>query len=164
MGKMSWYPTHIIKGTKVLEVNTIWEGRYTLYLLMNLPKCKKDPDLCSYGVLSRHFILSSLALKQRLGATRNWKRGGVAQTRTRARCIVRPASLIKPQTLLTCFSQSNGGTWTDCTDKSLTWFYEVDSSLAFSWPLQGLENYYSTRKISARIIRHNIEQDQEPLT
>ena len=36
---------------------------------MNLPKCKKHRVLCSYGVLSRLFILRSLALKQRLGAT-----------------------------------------------------------------------------------------------
>ena len=42
-----------------------------MYVLMNLPKGKNHRVLCSYGVLSRHFILRNLALKQKNSENKN---------------------------------------------------------------------------------------------
>ena len=70
---------------------------------------------------SGHFILRSLALKQKNSENKNKTRNGKGKAGGRV-CVssysrkmprsppVRPAWLIKPQNLLTCFSQSNGGT------------------------------------------------------
>ena len=145
--------------------------RGTIYGVRSNELTKMQESSCP--VFLRSFVQALYSQEPRFeteaGGNSEWKRGAGwwcvnSYSRTRARCRVRPAWLIKPQTLLTCFSQSNGGAWRDCTDKGLTWFYEVDSSLAFSWPLLGLEKYYSSQKLSTRIIRQHIEQDQEPMT
>ena len=101
----------------------------TIYGVRSNELTKMQESSCP--VFLRSFVQALYSQEPRFeteaGGNSELKRGGGrgwwcvnSYSRTRARCRVRPAWLIKPQTLLTCFSQSNGGAWRDCTDKGLT--------------------------------------------